>query len=161
MLEQLKERFPDVQFVAGKRFCWSPTTHEVVYDERRTDESATWSLLHETGHALLNHQSYLADFELLRIEMAAWQKARTLAAEFNITIDEDHIQDCLDTYRDWLNRRSICPHCETRALQQDDYVHYRCFNCHATWKVTPSRFCRPYRATKKAPEPVAVFASNI
>ena len=148
MLDQLRMRFPDLQFVAGSRFCWSPATNEIIYDADRQDETAMWSLLHETGHALLEHQSYLADFELLRIEMAAWQKARQLAADLDITINENHIQDCLDTYRDWLYKRSICPTCSTKALQQNDYAHYRCFNCHTVWKVTPSRFCRAYRATK-------------
>jgi hypothetical protein len=159
VLEQLQNRFPDLQFVAGGRFCWSPTTNEISYDHTRSDETADWALLHETGHALLNHQSYLADFELLKIEMAAWQKARELADEFGITIDEDHIQDCLDTYRDWLYKRSVCPTCTTKALQQNDYAHYRCYNCHTTWKVTPSRFCRAYRSTKRTAQPAALVFS--
>ncbi|HEY1063913.1 MAG TPA: hypothetical protein VGE30_01305 [Candidatus Saccharimonadales bacterium] len=162
MLEQLQARFPDLQFVAGNRYCWSPQTHEIGYDAERHDQTADWSLLHETGHALLNHTQYLADFELVRLEMAAWTKARELAAEFGITISEEHIQDCLDTYRDWLYKRSICPQCSTRAMQQNDYAHYRCFNCHTVWRVTPSRFCRAYRATKNlqpaAMMPTAVFA---
>ena len=159
MLEQLQSRYPNLHYVAGTRFCWSPTTHEIMYDLNRDDEAATWSLLHETGHALLDHQSYLADFELVRIEMAAWQKARQIADDIGIVISEEHIQDCLDTYRDWLFKRSICPTCSTRALQQSDYVHYRCFNCHTTWKVTPSRFCRAYRSTKHVPQETApVFA---
>ena len=152
MLEKLQARFPKLSFVAGERFCWSPTTHEVIYDVARTDETAAWSLLHETGHALLDHQSYLADFELLKIEMAAWSRARELGTELGVTIDEDHIQDCLDTYRDWLYKRSICPTCSTKALQQSDFVHYRCYNCHTTWKVTPSRFCRAYRSMKHVPQ---------
>lgn len=148
MLEQLQARFPQLQYVAGARFCWSPTTHEIGYDQNRHDAAADWSLLHETGHALLDHSTYLADFELLKLEMAAWNKARELATELGTVIDEDHIQDCLDTYRDWLYKRSICPQCSSRALQQNDYAHYRCFNCHSVWRVTPSRFCRAYRATK-------------
>ncbi|MDB5169880.1 MAG: hypothetical protein JWN82_276 [Candidatus Saccharibacteria bacterium] len=162
MLEQLQARFPDLRFVASSRFCWSPQTHEIGYDQARHDQTADWSLLHETGHALLNHTQYLADFELLRLEMAAWAKARELAVDFGVTIDENHIQDCLDTYRDWLYKRSICPHCSTRALQQNDYAHYRCFNCHTVWGVTPSRFCRAYRATKNLKQhpttPTAVFS---
>lgn len=158
MLEQLQQRFPELQYVAGNRFCWSPETQEIFYDEDRHDESATWSLLHETGHALLRHTSYLADFQLLKLEMAAWSKARELAAALDATIDEDHIQDCLDTYRDWLYKRSICPDCSTKALQQNDYAHYRCFNCHAVWRVTPSRFCRAYRSSKNvAQQPMPVF----
>lgn len=148
MLEQLQTRFPDLQFVADKRFCWSPLTRQIGYDASRTDEAADWSLLHETGHALLGHDGYQGDFELLTLELTAWNKARELAADFNIKINEDHIEDCLDTYRDWLYKRSICPQCTNRALQQNDQVHYRCFNCHKVWRVTPSRFCRAYRATK-------------
>lgn len=165
MLEQLRARYPDLQFVAGSRYCWSPLTNEIGYDENRHDVSADWSLLHETGHALLHHAAYYADFELIRLEMAAWAKARELAVEFGITIDEDHIQDCLDTYRDWLFKRSICPDCSTRALQLNDYAHYRCFNCHKVWRVTPSRFCRAYRATKNLQHhpttPTAVFSLEI
>lgn len=160
MLEQLQARFPDLQFVANGRFCWSPQTHEIGYDQDRHDQTADWSLLHETGHALLDHTQYLADFELLRLEMAAWAKARELAVDFGIHIDENHIQDCLDTYRDWLYKRSICPHCSTRALQENDYAHYRCFNCHTVWRVTPSRFCRAYRATKNL-SPVTASATPI
>ncbi len=148
MLEQLQTRYPSLQFVAGSRFCWSPITHQIGYDAERHDAAADWSLLHETSHALLDHASYEGDFELLKLEVAAWRKARELAKDFGVTIDEDHIQDCLDTYRDWLYKRSICPQCSTRALQQNDFAHYRCFNCHTRWRVTPSRFCRAYRSTK-------------
>lgn len=151
MLEQLQTAFPQLTFVADTRYCWSPTTQAIHYDARRDDEAADWSLLHEAGHALLEHNGYLADFELIKLEMAAWTKARELAQRFAVVIDEDHVQDCLDTYRDWLYTRSICPQCSTKALQQQDYEHYRCYNCHARWHVTPSRFCRAYRATKRVP----------
>jgi hypothetical protein len=58
----------------------------------------------------------------------------------------------LDTYRDWLYKRSICPTCTAKCLQQGDFVHYRCFNCHTTWRVTASRFCRAYRRQKDVPQ---------
>lgn len=160
MLEQLQARFPHLEFVESARFCWSPTTHQIGYDAERHDEAADWSLLHETGHALLDHNGYDGDFELLQLELDAWTKARELAAELDVTIDEDHIEDCLDTYRDWLYKRSICPECSTRALQQNDHVHYRCFNCHSVWRVTPSRFCRTYRATKNL-QPTATTSAPI
>jgi hypothetical protein len=155
LIAKLTAAFPDVRFNAGKQFCWSPETGEVFYKRNDKRPTAPWSLLHETGHALLEHASYKADFELLRLEIAAWEKARELARELGITIDEDHIEDCLDTYRDWLHKRSICPTCTTKCLQQSDYVHYRCFNCHTVWRVTGNRFCRAYRSTKNvAPQPV-------
>jgi hypothetical protein len=156
-LSQLQSLFPQLKFTAGKSFSWSPETGEIFYDEARKGRKPIWSLLHETGHALLGHRSYEADFELIRLEVAAWEKAKEIGARLSVTINEDHIQDCLDTYRDWLYKRSICPTCATKALQQEDYAHYRCFNCHTTWRVTPSRFCRAYRSTEKIKKPSAVF----
>lgn len=145
LLKTLRVHFPQFQFVGGKQFSWSPETNEIIYKKGARGQSATWSLLHETGHALLGHTSYTVDFELLRLEVDAWERARTLSKEFGIAIDEDHIQDYLDTYRDWLYRRSICPDCGTKALQDDDCVRYRCFNCHASWQVGANRFARAYR----------------
>jgi hypothetical protein len=148
LIDQLQAKFPELRYTAGKQFYWSPETGEIFYNSAVDGQRATWSLLHETGHALLEHKSYQADFELLRLEVAAWEEARTLASSLAIAIDEDHIQDCLDTYRDWLYKRSICPTCGTKCLQQDDYRHYHCFNCHTLWRVSASRFCRAYRRSK-------------
>lgn len=155
-LKQLQQLYPKLSFKPGQQFCWSPETREIFYKKNANGDTAVWSLLHETGHALLNHTSYQADFQLIRLEVAAWEKAKELAAQIKAEIDEDHIQDCLDTYRDWLYKRSICPGCRSKCLQQDDFAHYRCFNCHTTWRVTPSRFCRAYRSTKNINQP-AVF----
>lgn len=161
LLRSLKTSFPDLDFTAGETFCWSPETHEVFYKEQTgNDPRPEWSLLHETGHALLGHTSYKADIELLKIEMAAWQKALELGTKFGISIDEDHIQNCLDTYRDWLYRRSICPTCTNKSLQQSDMRHYRCFNCHTIWRVTPSRFCRSYRSVRNVKKSALVFHAS-
>jgi hypothetical protein len=154
LLERLKKSHPELRFTAGKTFSWSPETGEIIYKIGGTNERDRWALLHETGHALLEHHSYLTDIGLLKMEIAAWEKARTLAKEFAIIIDEDHIQDCLDTYRDWLHARAQCPSCATRCLQHDNGQDFRCHNCHTSWSVTTSRFCRPYRALNTAPDPV-------
>ncbi|MEO8104721.1 MAG: hypothetical protein ABI602_00070 [Candidatus Saccharibacteria bacterium] len=156
LLANLRIAYPHLEFATGKQFSWSPETHEIIYKIGTDDQRDRWSLLHETGHALLEHTSYQADYSLLRLEVAAWEKARELARQFAIVLDEDHVQDCLDTYRDWLYKRSICPSCASKCLQQDDYAHYRCYNCHAVWRVTPSRFCRSYRSSK-IKKPSAVF----
>jgi hypothetical protein len=150
LLLRLRSDFPQLKFTAGTRFFWSPAGREIVYAENASGPRAIFSLLHETGHALLEHQRYTLDFELLELEVAAWKHAKKLATDYGIDIDEDHIQDCLDTYRDWLYRRSICPSCTTKALQQDDSPRYQCFNCQASWSVSPSRFCRPYRKSQLA-----------
>ena len=161
LLESLRTSLPGLCFTAGKTFYWSPQTKEVFYNETATDKKSKWSLLHETGHALLGHTTYTRDVELLKMEMAAWDKARELAKQFDIVIDEDHIQDCLDTYRDWLHARSICPSCTTKCLQQSDAQQYRCHNCHTNWKVTPARFARPYRSVSSVPQKAVIFAAEI
>jgi len=160
LITQLQSQFPALKFTPGKQFCWSPETGEIFYKASAKGLHATWSLLHETGHALLGHQDYKADFELLRLEIAAWERARRLAKDLGLEINEEHIQDCLDTYRDWLYKRSICPVCTTKCLQQGDFVHYRCFNCHTVWRVTASRFCRAYRSTKNVPQSSALHLAN-
>jgi hypothetical protein len=156
LLKTLTKHFPELRFRAGQQFSWSPENGEIIYVAEATGQRAEWSLLHETGHALLNHRSYQADYELLRLEVDAWERAKTLAKEIDRTIDENHIQDCLDTYRDWLYKRSICPNCGTKCLQQDDFVHYRCFNCHTTWQVTASRFGRAYRRQAGVSQPIGL-----
>ena len=155
-ITKLRARFPELRYTAGRQFSWSPETQEIFFKRSARGNRAVWSLLHETGHALLGHTGYRADFELIRLEIAAWQKAEELGQLFDVSIEADHIQDCLDTYRDWLYKRSICPSCSTKCLQQDDFAHYRCFNCHTVWRVTTSRFCRAYRATKNIPQPISV-----
>jgi hypothetical protein len=163
LLVRLRQDFPDINFVADKTFCWSPSNRQVHYRDGATGETACYSLLHELGHALLEHRRYRQDLELLELEMAAWERASRIARDYAVTIDEDYIQNCLDTYRDWLYRRSICPSCATKALQQDappfGKAAYHCFNCHATWEVANSRFCRPYRQTKGQKAPV--FADSL
>lgn len=148
LITKLQKAYPDLLFTAGEQFSWSPESGEIIYRSGTGGDKAIWSLLHESGHALLGHRNYRSDVELVRLEVDAWERARQLAADFGIKIDDDHIQNCLDTYRDWLYKRSICPVCGTKSLQQGDYVHYRCFNCHAVWKVTANRFCRAYRRQK-------------
>jgi len=153
IINRLQKRYPTLHYKLGATFYWTPKTNEVFYNTKSDEPTSIWSLLHETSHALLGHTTYKSDFELLHLEVAAWEKAKEVAAEFDIIIDEDHIQDCLDTYRDWLYARSICPYCNNKSLQQSNLRHYQCFNCHAVWKVTPSRFCRAYRSTKRTKQP--------
>lgn len=153
LLTNLKRAYPKLRFEPGPAFSWSPKNNSVVYRETAEDEQvASWSLLHEVSHALLEHQSYESDFELLQMEVEAWARAEELAKTQSIVIDSEHIQDCLDTYRDWLYQRSTCPVCTSCSLQTDSRT-YRCFNCAAVWHVSKSRMCRPYRRTHTPPQP--------
>lgn len=149
LLAKLQTDFPDVSFQAGSMFSWSPTKQTIIYHQTAGDEPvAAWSLLHELGHAQLAHQTYSTDFELLQLEVAAWEAARQLAGQYNYELDDNHIQNCLDTYRDWLYQRSTCPRCTNCSLQIDATT-YSCFNCGTSWHVSPSRLCRAYRRTHK------------
>jgi hypothetical protein len=105
-------------------------------------------VLHELAHAILDHSDYHGDFELLKLESDAWELAAKIGQSYNILIDDEHIQNCLDTYRDWLHRRSACPSCGTHVLQQDS-AQYHCFNCNTSWHVSSGKFVRAYRKTIK------------
>ena len=145
LLEYLQQLLPDVTFQSGDTFCWSPKSRTITYPvDALTHEDGVWALVHEAGHALLEHRQYQTDFELVTMEVAAWEKAKEVAHELSVAIDPDHIQDCLDTYRDWLHRRSTCPTCGSVSLQRTD-TSYACHNCPAQWHVSAARFCRPYR----------------
>ena len=145
LLNTVRKLFPDISFEEGSSFYWSPQKRTVVHNPYSLkEEICVWSLLHETAHAILGHETYRSDFELLALEVAAWDNAKKLGKELEIAINEEHIQDCLDTYRDWLHQRSTCPTCGSVGLQHDPR-EYRCHNCNTVWHVTSSRFCRPYR----------------
>src|SRR5579884_2643189 len=105
LIERIRVTYPGLVFTAAKQFYWSPASGEIFYKANARGKKADWSLLHETGHALLGHQNFAADLDLLQLEVSAWQMAEQLAGELGLKIDEDHIQDCLDTYRDWLYKR--------------------------------------------------------
>ena len=62
------------------------------------------------------------------MEAAAWEKACELAEKYNIGADEDFIQGELDTYRDWLHKKSRCPSCGLTRFQTQDGV-FHCPRC--------------------------------
>lgn len=145
ILSALKKLAPKASFEEHDSFYWSPETQVVAFKAADLEyDEGIWCLLHETAHAQLAHTNYETDFALLTLEVAAWEEAKILGKQLDITIDNEHIQDCLDTYRDWLHRRSTCPACGTVGLQQSP-TNYRCHNCNDEWSVTSERFCRPYR----------------
>lgn len=163
ILAKLQEQLPAVKFVGSPAFYWSPQTRTIHMSSSSLEtEDGKWALLHEAAHALLGHTGYQTDAGLLILEVEAWQKAERLSKEMGIIIQEEHIQDCLNTYRDWLYARSTCPVCMLNSLQVDETT-YVCLNCSARWSVSQSRFCRPYRMQdrhKKTPSETSqtVFA---
>jgi ribosomal protein L37AE/L43A len=147
-IKRLSSDYPDFTFKAGSQEHWSPQNNTITFDSKQSYKLLCYGLLHELAHALLEHSNYNSDFELLKLESDAWDVAARLGKKYGLRIDHEHIQNCLDTYRDWLYRRSTCPKCGTHVLQRDSQF-YQCFNCQSVWKVSSGRFVRPYRKMLK------------
>jgi hypothetical protein len=145
LLAQIRRDYPDLSFAESTDFSWHAGQKHISFKSSGANaKQDTWGLLHELGHALLGHATYCFDIELLQLEAIAWGKARELAQKYMLEINEDYVQDCLDTYRDWLHLRATCPNCFARSLQASPR-DYHCFNCGSRWQVSRSRLCRPYR----------------
>lgn len=147
----IQQDFPELQFETSSQFSWHAGKRVITYNDELLDTPrGVWALLHEIGHAQLQHAEYTSDIELLRMEVNAWDQAREIAKTYAITIDSGYVEDALDSYRDWLHLRSTCPTCHERCTQQDTNT-YACHNCNASWHVSRSRHCRPYRKANEKP----------
>lgn len=165
IVKKLQKIIPGIVIIPGETLRWSPKTKEITYPADETNDETLWGLLHEAGHAKLGHTNYTLDIDLLIHEVAAWEEAVALGNKLNILINTEHIQDCLDTYRDWLHQRSTCPRCGIVSFQEN-FSTYRCFNCRNSWTVSQSRLCRPYRLNstsnknRPGPKSQAVFQAR-
>lgn len=145
LLRRIAADYPDLTFIESAHFSWHAGRKHISFHSSGTNtEHNMWALLHELGHAISEHKDYRHDIELVQLEVIAWEKAHSLAKHYGLQIDEEYIQDCVDTYRDWLHLRATCPTCYARSLQASER-HYHCFNCQTEWQVSRSRLCRPYR----------------
>lgn len=145
-IERLGKDYPHFSFKPGRQDHWSPRNKTITYNLDSEGQKLFYGILHELAHAELNHSTYSSDFELIKLETEAWNLAAKIGQEYGVIISEDHIQNCLDTYRDWLHRRSACPTCGTHVIQKDSQ-NYQCYNCQTSWQVSSGRFARPYRKT--------------
>ena len=148
LVNRLAADIPSVAFVAGDAFHWEPDTQTITYQAGGTDVA---DLLHEVGHALLAHTDYTRDVQLLAMERDAWHHARTiLAPRYHLVIPESVVDDALDSYRDWLHARSLCPQCHATGVQSARH-EYRCLACLTTWRVNDARQCALRRYPTKNP----------
>lgn len=137
LLSQLKTDYPDWKFEPGSQFMWSGSSQTIHYQE---DDDPAY-LLHETAHATLGHSTYDRDIDLIKMERDAWHIAvNDLAPKYDITIDSRLVQANLDTYRDWLHARSLCPNCSSNGFQQKRSI-YSCPACMTKWRVNEARTC--------------------
>lgn len=139
LLNSLERDFPQFIFQLDNQFLWSARQQTISIDAN-ADHCDEFTL-HELSHAVLGHKGYMSDIELIKLERDAWDYAKqNLAPKYSHTIDEELIQDNLDTYRDWLHARSKCPDCNTVGLQTKTR-HYRCLSCGHTWRVNDAKLC--------------------
>ena len=144
LIEALRADFPQFNFAAGEDFHWNFQTQTIFFTDSPDFEA---QILHELGHALNSHSDFEMDVELLQIEVEAWQTAREISQKYNIKISDNSVENHLDTYRDWLHKRSLCPNCLVNGFQQTD-LSYKCPACCAVWQTNDSRF-KNLRRTKK------------
>jgi len=138
ILKQLQRDYPHLTFRTGNDFYWSPHEQTIYYLDESSDIAA---LLHETAHALLGHQAYERDIQLLTLESDAWEFARTsLAPKYGLTLDGDTIENDLDSYREWMHKRSTCPNCGALGAQTAARK-YLCPACQSVWRVNDARVC--------------------
>ena len=124
-LEKIQADFPDFKFRKGKKFAFRYPKTVTIGPEEPFFELL---VLHEVSHGILGHRDFGTDIERLKMESAAWEKARELAAKYEVEIDEDFIESELDTYRDWLHKKSRCPVCGLTRFQTPDGV-FHCPRC--------------------------------
>lgn len=122
----------------GDGFYWEPKSTTVFYAIQQPDSAQL--ILHELGHALLGHGDYYRDIELIAMERAAWERAIQLGANYNAVIADNLIEEYLDTYRDWLHARSLCPYCAATGIQTAQKT-YQCPSCNKSWHVSEARTC--------------------
>ena len=125
LLERLKKDYPDFRFREGKKFTFRPPRTIILGPDEPFFELL---ILHEVSHAICKHENFRMDVERLKMENEAWEKARELARHYDIEINEDLIQEELDTYRDWLHQKSRCPVCGLTRFQTPD-SRYHCPRC--------------------------------
>ncbi len=132
-------------FVPSDVFHWSPESNTIFFNNSEiTSDTGKLSLLHEVAHALLRHTTYRYDIDLIKIESDAWQKTKFLASERNVVFNDEHAQDCLESYRSWLHKRATCPNCDQVTLESKPQI-YACFNCGVQWNVSRNQLCQIQR----------------
>ena len=133
-LMRVQADYVELKFRVGKKFTFRPPRTIILSRVLDDEANEGWrdyyklQVLHEIGHALSGHKDYIADVERLKMEREAWEKARELAAAYDICYDEEFVEGVLDTYRDWLHQKSRCPQCGLTRCQTDE-GEYFCVNC--------------------------------
>ncbi|MGI6612315.1 MAG: hypothetical protein ACOX0Z_01965 [Candidatus Nanosyncoccaceae bacterium] len=142
LVKQLKSDHPEIKFIVGDNFCWSPASQTLFYKDNDQSPKSLHLLLHELAHAKLKHEGYFYDNELVKLELAAWEYSRhnfypRYVKKFNQALADYY----LEYYRNWLYKRSLCPNCQSTGQQADDLI-YNCPICGQKWQSNEAKFTR-------------------
>lgn len=147
LISKLKNDFPDIKFVETDDFKWNAKESTVYFDPK--NKNSPILTLHEVSHSILKHEDYIADVDLIRMESDAWNLVKTsLSKKYGIKYSDNLAEDNLDSYREWLHKRSTCPNCTYNGWQTSKNS-YKCPFCLSVWKVNSHRLFRPYRQKEK------------
>lgn len=142
LYKRITSDFPQLTFQIDETFHWSAEQNTVFHPEIQ-NETDLLHLLHEISHAQLQHAHHPTDVSLLTMEREAWNYGATqLAPHYGIALamDDDIVQEALDSYRQWLHARSTCPRCQAVGIEQSP-TQYRCLACEQQWRVNQAKTC--------------------
>ena len=125
ILDRVQHDYPELRFVRGKKFLYRPPRTTVIGPSEPNDSLL---LLHEIGHALCGHHNFSTQIERMRCEREAWEKAKELCGRYGIKYDEAAVERELDTYRDYVDKKSRCPKCGLTRFQEASGKYY-CPKC--------------------------------
>lgn len=129
-------KYQQYTFLPASFFSYDASEEVINYDPIRLNKpNGKISLLHEISHCELGHFNYQYDIELLMMEVDAWHYTKKLADQHGIGLDESYIQDCIDSYKDWVELRGTCPRCNNYCFEQSKNL-YSCFVCSSMWQVS-------------------------
>jgi len=149
ILERIFADFSQFTFEIDEDFHWSSSARTIYYPPIDTSDDLAF-LLHEISHAILKHEDYPNDTNLLEMERQAWDyMIKNLAPKYglDISIQDELVQDSLDSYRYWLHRRSTCPNCGAIGVEQAK-CDYFCLSCQQKWSTNEARTCQLRRHKK-------------
>jgi hypothetical protein len=148
LIDEIKAAYPRLVLRRGDNFYYNASAMSITYDP--SDRFVCQLLLHEIGHYIAADPTPNSGVELIACEQRAWFIATsTLSPRFEVKIDKDFVEDCLDTYRHWLHQRSTCSYCNITALEFSS-SHYTCVACGRSWLANSAKTCRLKKTSLKA-----------
>lgn len=129
-VRRLMAHYPEVRWAEASRFSFRPPR---MVRLGRAQPHYAMLAAHEVGHCLMGHRDFRTEVGRLRMESEAWERAHAVWSELRLEErgaiwDEEFVEDQLDTYREWLHSKSLCPRCGQVRFQTVDGA-FHCLFC--------------------------------